>query len=115
MQEGSLITDIEGSDTNSTIVRSVGGNLGKSIMTYKEAYKKMTKVEIGANYRGELTEEEKREYEEAMWVMLEALRDCAAREQKVGCEDCAYLETEEWNMPCYRCIRSCKDYWREKS
>ena len=30
-----------------------------------------------------------------------------------GCVGCAFVDTEEWNMPCSRCKRNCKDYWRK--
>ena len=30
-----------------------------------------------------------------------------------GCYDCAYADVEEWNMPCARCKRNSKDYWRK--
>ena len=29
------------------------------------------------------------------------------------CGDCAYWEREEWEEPCKRCKRNCKDYWRK--
>lgn len=29
-----------------------------------------------------------------------------------GCVGCAYYDKEEWDMPCRRCKRNCKDYWR---
>lgn len=29
-----------------------------------------------------------------------------------GCEGCTYKAKEEWEMPCVRCKRGCKDYWR---
>lgn len=28
-----------------------------------------------------------------------------------GCIGCAYINTEEWEEPCRRCARNCKDYW----
>lgn len=31
-----------------------------------------------------------------------------------GCEDCAFISAEEWEMPCAKCKRNCKDYWRAK-
>lgn len=31
-----------------------------------------------------------------------------------GCNGCAYEQIEEWNLPCSKCARNCKDYWRAK-
>ena len=31
-----------------------------------------------------------------------------------GCVGCAYESTEEWLLPCCKCRRNSKDYWREK-
>lgn len=32
---------------------------------------------------------------------------------ELGCEGCAFTSTEEWEMPCVRCKRGCKDYYRK--
>jgi len=32
-----------------------------------------------------------------------------------GCEGCAFMTCEEWEMPCMKCKRACKDYWRAKA
>ena len=29
-----------------------------------------------------------------------------------GCEGCAFMDVEEWEMPCCKCKHGCKDYWR---
>lgn len=29
-----------------------------------------------------------------------------------GCEGCAFIDTEEWEMPCAKCKRGQKDYYR---
>lgn len=29
-----------------------------------------------------------------------------------GCKDCTFESVEEWEMPCCKCKRNCKDYWR---
>ena len=29
-----------------------------------------------------------------------------------GCSGCAFYDKEEWEMPCRKCKRNCKDYWR---
>ena len=31
-----------------------------------------------------------------------------------GCLGCAFEEKDEWQLPCCRCKRNCKDYWRRK-
>lgn len=31
-----------------------------------------------------------------------------------GCVGCAFEDVEEWEMPCRKCKRACKDYWRAK-
>ena len=32
-----------------------------------------------------------------------------------GCVGCAFLGTEEWEMPCAKCRRNAKDYWRKEA
>ena len=32
-----------------------------------------------------------------------------------GCVGCAYESTEEWLLPCCKCRRNSKDYWRAKN
>ena len=29
-----------------------------------------------------------------------------------GCAGCTYETVEEWNLPCCKCSRCCKDYYR---
>ena len=29
-----------------------------------------------------------------------------------GCVGCAFYDRDEWEMPCAKCKRNCKDYWR---
>ena len=36
------------------------------------------------------------------------------KENADGCSGCAFEETEPWKMPCDRCQRNSKDYWRLK-
>lgn len=51
--------------------------------------------------------------------MVESLREIADDLEKIeineqnGCEGCAYITTQEWEMPCAKCKRNCKDYWRK--
>lgn len=37
------------------------------------------------------------------------------RENADGCAGCAFTSAEEWEMPCSRCKRNSKDYWRRAS
>lgn len=30
-----------------------------------------------------------------------------------GCTGCAYESVVEWELPCQKCKRNCKDYWRK--
>lgn len=32
-----------------------------------------------------------------------------------GCAGCAFENVEEWEMPCAKCRRAQKDYWRAKA
>ena len=38
----------------------------------------------------------------------------AMKENADGCKGCAFEQVESWQMPCDRCKRNCKDYWRSK-
>lgn len=31
-----------------------------------------------------------------------------------GCDGCAFEDVEEWEMPCAKCKRNCKDYYRRR-
>ena len=31
-----------------------------------------------------------------------------------GCCGCAFEDVNEWELPCSKCKRGCKDYWRAK-
>lgn len=33
------------------------------------------------------------------------------RQEADGCDGCKYIGTPEWEMPCAKCKRACKDYW----
>lgn len=44
--------------------------------------------------------------------MLEVIFE---REKADGCEGCAYIDREEWEEPCAKCKRNCKDYWRARA
>lgn len=36
-------------------------------------------------------------------------------DKESGCNGCAFENVEEWEMPCSKCKRTCKDYWRKKA
>lgn len=36
-------------------------------------------------------------------------------EKADGCQGCAFEDREEWELPCDRCKRAKKDYWRGKA
>ena len=42
----------------------------------------------------------------------EAIKRVGEQIKADGCGDCAYWSREEWEEPCKRCKRNCKDYWR---
>lgn len=44
--------------------------------------------------------------------LLRIVRRIIDRETADGCTGCAYTETEEWELPCSKCRRAAKDYWR---
>ena len=36
------------------------------------------------------------------------------KENADGCRGCAFESISEWEMPCTKCKRNSKDYWRAK-
>lgn len=44
-------------------------------------------------------------------VISKAIEELEQQEAD-GCNGCAFADTEEWEMPCQKCRRACKDYWR---
>lgn len=47
--------------------------------------------------------------------VLEVLLKDEQRKNSDACNHCAFLfDREEWEMPCKKCSRNCKDYWRFK-
>ena len=36
------------------------------------------------------------------------------KEDNDGCTSCAFEDVNSWEMPCDRCKRNSKDYWRAK-
>ena len=51
---------------------------------------------------------------EAAKIAIEAITLTDAREKADGCMSCEFCDTEEWEMPCAKCKRNCRDYWRAK-
>ena len=49
----------------------------------------------------------------APWAIKE-LQKVLATYLADGCQGCAFYDKEEWEMPCRKCKRNCKDYWRKK-
>ena len=43
---------------------------------------------------------------------LKEIKENIEIQEADGCEGCAFMSVEEWEMPCCKCKRSCKDYWR---
>lgn len=57
------------------------------------------------------------QFGEAVNVAIQALenfRKQAKKENADGCAGCAFEDVEEWEMPCRKCSRNCKDYYRAK-
>lgn len=44
---------------------------------------------------------------------IEVLKDVLERVEADGCEGCAFIDRDEWENPCVKCRRNCKDYWRK--
>lgn len=46
------------------------------------------------------------------WAIKE-LKNVLAAYLADGCSGCAFEHVKEWEMPCMKCKRNCKDYWRK--
>jgi len=46
---------------------------------------------------------------------LAILEEIVDRYWADGCSGCAFFDVEEWEMPCAKCQRNSKDYWRKKA
>ena len=54
--------------------------------------------------------------------LLNDIGDCAYQQgyndgfndKESGCNGCTFEDVDEWEMPCAKCKRACKDYWRKK-
>jgi hypothetical protein len=49
---------------------------------------------------------------EALEKAEDLLAEAEKREEADGCQGCEFTDVEEWEMPCAKCKRACKDYWR---
>lgn len=45
-------------------------------------------------------------------LLIAALDEALEQAKADGCWKCGFAEKEEWELPCSRCKRGCKDYWR---
>ena len=46
---------------------------------------------------------------------IEELRKVLDAYLAYGCQGCAFEDVKEWEMPCCKCMRNTKDYWRAKT
>lgn len=69
-------------------------------MTFKEALDKLDKTVIG----------------DLEWkiTLTKALEKQMMKENADGCKGCAFENVNEWELPCAKCKRNSKDYWRAK-
>ena len=51
---------------------------------------------------------------ESIYLAIEALEGQILNKAD-GCTGCAFVRCEEWELPCRKCKRNCKDYWRAKT
>lgn len=42
------------------------------------------------------------------------LLDFLEQSKADGCNGCKYISKDEYEEPCLRCKRNCKDYWRKE-
>lgn len=45
---------------------------------------------------------------------IEVLRKVLEAYTSEGCTDCVFEDKEEWELPCCKCSKICKNYWRAK-
>lgn len=79
--------------------------------TLKELKKRQT--EHDKQIKAEAYQQGATDMEKAKQIIIDNLREEIKLEAD-GCEGCAFITTEEWEMPCLKCKRNCKDYWRAK-
>ena len=52
--------------------------------------------------------------DEIRYPSIKALEKQLMKEDADGCVGCAFIDVEEWEMPCAKCKRNSKDFWRAK-
>lgn len=78
-------------------------------MTEQEAKEILTQVPL-YRYECELEKSRQSELFEALNMGVKALEKGTAD----GCDGCAFENVNEWELPCAKCKRNSKDYWRAK-
>lgn len=48
-------------------------------------------------------------------TITQAIKIISEQNEADGCQYCAFVDNNEWEMPCAKCKRNAKDYWRYKS
>lgn len=63
-----------------------------------------------------MDEKERKAYDQGLIDGLnKAMRNAETMKLNAdGCKGCAFEDTYEWELPCTKCQRNCKDYWRAK-
>ena len=63
-----------------------------------------------------MTAQEAKEYDRgyAQGLIQGRVNARIMKEDADGCLGCAFEYVEEWQLPCAKCKRNCKDYWRAK-
>lgn len=51
-------------------------------------------------------------YRQRLAELLLRINDLEEQINADGCYECAFEDREEWEEPCCKCSRGCKDYWR---
>lgn len=92
------------------------GELFNYSLRIAEDSKKFEKVirDYGADEKVWFDKDFIRGYVSHLKLVNRELLKIVARADADGCEGCAFVDTEEWEMPCAKCKRACKDYWRSK-
>lgn len=79
-------------------------------MTEKEAKEYLSNQYLVVEGKGSPSKAECIKHNTAIHLAIKALD----RQDADGCSGCAFETVEEWEMPCRKCQRGCKDYWRAK-
>lgn len=82
-------------------------------MTYEEAIEEMENI-YQNGFDNDFDNDEIEKPLDAIRMAIEALEKQILNEAD-GCTGCAFESYEEWEMPCKKCKRNSKDYWRAKA